>query len=254
MKMEYLFLTKLTDSLNSWTTGGSVVSRLKIPALRKQCYRQLRPLGHQHWGPNGNPTSSQSSRGPLCWAGHKSSNTFSVDFFWFSISHISLFSFQYDFTLLNIKDLTKHFGSFIPKINSHDNRVELANQANHSFDDTQAIWLHICKWNVLNQHGLLGPAFSTKPAWLDQARMTPFGRSPERNIIGPGCDLTPASILAQPALALRTVWIPFGKLNDHVFLDICLNTYFGGKEPTKFITAFLPLLLSLYVKTVKWVF
>ena len=90
-------------------------------------------MGELALHPNGNPSSSELSCGPLCARDGAGLQTlfqmisFKMIPLDFALhTYVSLFSFQYDFPLLNMKDLTQHFSSFILKINSHDNKVELA--------------------------------------------------------------------------------------------------------------------------------
>lgn len=78
----------------------------------------------------------------------------------------------------------------------------------------------------------------------DQALMTPCRRAPERNIIGLGCDLALVRI-AVTVQTLRITGTLLGQLDEHVFLDIFLNTFLGEKNQLNLMTAFLPLLLTL---------
>lgn len=133
-----------------------------------------------------------------------------------------------------MKDLTQHFSSFILKINSHGNRVELASQASDSSDDTRAIWLRICKQSILNQHGLLWPACCTKPAWL-QAQHS--WHPAEGHLRETGQDWGAIQLQlahpAQPELQLRaahSLW----KAQWPNVSDTFLNSLLSGREPAKF--------------------
>lgn len=147
--------------------------------------------------------------------------------------------------LVNMKDLTQHFSSFILKINSHGNRVELASQASDSSDDTRAIWLRICKQSILNQHGLCGQHAAQSQLGPGPALMTPSGRPPERDGAGLGCNSAPARTPGTTGAAAEGRSLPLKAQWPNCFDTFPWTPFFLEGNQLNSTTAVLLFLLNL---------